>query len=102
MPILVCLGLTFTAEGALAQCPNRGTVSDDQVSNSQGKPYQAKEVTKIVTYGSNETKRVVVTKSNLFRDSKGRIRVERFSTEAMTLLKTFQWIFRFLTTAELL
>jgi hypothetical protein len=78
IPILVCLGLTFAAEGALAQCPNRGTVSDDQVSNSQGKPYQAKEVTKIVTYGSNETKRVMVTKSNLFRDSKGRIRVERF------------------------
>ena len=78
MPVLVCLGMTFAAEGALAQCPNRGTVSHDQVSNSQRKPYQAKEVMTIVTYGSNETKRVVVTKSNLFRDSRGRVRIERF------------------------
>ena len=31
----------------------------------------------IVTYGSDGTKHVVVTKSNLFRDSRGRIRVEQ-------------------------
>jgi len=78
MPILVCLGMTFTAEVSVAQCPNRGTVTDDEVSNSQGKPYRAKEVRTIVTYGNDGTKRVVVTKSNLFRDNRGRIRVERF------------------------
>jgi hypothetical protein len=78
MPIVACLGMTFTAEVTVAQCPNRGTVIDDEVSNSEGKPYRAKEVRTIVTYGSDGTKRVVVTKSNLFRDSRGRIRVERF------------------------
>ena len=78
MPILLCLGMDFTPKVAAAQCPNRGTVVDDEVSNSQGKPYQAKEIRTIVTYGSDGTKSVVVTKSNLFRDSKGRIRVERF------------------------
>src|SRR5216684_1651230 len=79
MPVLVCLGMTFAAQAMPAQCPNRGTVSyDGEVSNSQGKPYQAKAITTIVTYGSDGTKRAVATKSNLFRDSSGRIRVERF------------------------
>jgi hypothetical protein len=77
-PILVLLGLTFAADATAGQCPNRGTVVDDQVSNAKGKPYQAEEITTIVTYGPDGTKRVFVTKSNLFRDSGGRIRVERF------------------------
>jgi len=71
--------MTFAAQAMSAQCPNRGTTGyDGEISNSQGKPYQAKAITTIVTYGSDGTKRVVVTKSNLFRDSSGRIRVERF------------------------
>jgi hypothetical protein len=78
IPILICLGMIFTAESTVAQCPDRGTVVDDEVSNSQGKPYQAKEIRTIVTYGSDGTKHAAVTKSNLFRDSRGRIRVERF------------------------
>ena len=77
-PILVCSATIFTAEAAVAQCPNRGTVVHDEVSNAKGKPYQAKEIRTIVTYGSDGTKRAVVTKSNLFRDSRGRIRIERF------------------------
>src|SRR5207249_4828084 len=76
--VLVCLGMTFATEVAVAQCPDRGTVVDDEVSNTQGKPYQAKEVRTVVTYGSDGTKREVVTKSNLFRDGRGRISVERF------------------------
>jgi hypothetical protein len=76
--ILLGLGITVTAERTIAQCPNRGTVADDEVSNSKGKPYQAKEIQTIVTYGSDGTKHVVVSKSNLFRDSKGRVRVERY------------------------
>jgi hypothetical protein len=75
---LLCVGLAFVAEVAVAQCPNRGTVVDEEVSNAQGKPYQAKQVRTIVTYRSDETKQTVVIKSNLFRDSKGRIRQERF------------------------
>src|SRR5438046_10454699 len=78
LPVLVCLGMTFATEVAVAQCPDRGTVVDDEVSNTQGKPYQAKEVRTVVTYGSDGTKREVVTKSNLFRDGRGRRRVERF------------------------
>jgi hypothetical protein len=70
--------MTFATEVAVAQCPNRGTVVDEEVSNAQGKPYQAKQVRTFVTYGSDGTKHVVVTKSNLFRDRRGRIRQERF------------------------
>jgi hypothetical protein len=75
---LLCVGMAFATEVAGAQCPNRGTVVDEEVSNAQGKPYQAKQVRTIVTYSSDETKHIVVTKANLFRDSKGRIRQERF------------------------
>jgi hypothetical protein len=75
---LLCVGMASATEVAVAQCPNRGTVVDEEVSNAQGKPYQAKQVRTIVTYRSDETKRTVVIKSNLFRDSKGRIRQERF------------------------
>src|SRR5260370_35117181 len=82
MPVLVCLGMTFAAQAMPAQCPNRGTVSyDGEVSKSQGKPYQAKAITTIVTYGSDGTKRALPTKSNLCRDSSGRIRVERCHDE---------------------
>jgi hypothetical protein len=75
---LLCVGTAFATEVAVAQCPNRGSVMDEEVSNAQGKPYQAKQVRTIVTYRSDETKQTVVIKSNLFRDSKGRIRQERF------------------------
>jgi hypothetical protein len=78
IPVLVCLGMMFATEVTMAQCPNRGTVVVDSVSNTQGKPYEAKEVQTVVTYESDGTKRAVVTKSNLFRDSRGRIRQERF------------------------
>jgi hypothetical protein len=77
-PIFVFSAMIFTAEATVAQCPNRGTVVRDEVSNAKGKPYQAKEIRTIVTYDSDGTKRVVVTKSNLFRDTSGRIRIERF------------------------
>ena len=78
IPIFVCLGMMFATEATMAQCPNSGTVVVDSVSNTQGKPYEAKEVQTVVTYERDGTKRVVVTKSNLFRDSRGRIRQERF------------------------
>ena len=78
IPILVCLGMRFATETTVAQCPKRGTVVVDSVSNTRGKPYEAKEVQTVVTYDSDGTKRVVVTKSNLFPDSRGRIRQERF------------------------
>ena len=45
---------------ATAQCPNRGTVVVEGISNAQGKPFQAKETRTIVTYGSDGTKQIVV------------------------------------------
>jgi hypothetical protein len=90
-----CLGIIFTAEAAVAQCPDRGVVVDEQVSNAKGKPYHAREITTIVTYGSNGTKHTVVTKSNLLRDSRGRIRIERFydgSENPSEIVPTDIWI----------
>jgi hypothetical protein len=81
-PLLRCVGLLvlvgLVQRGTSAQCPNRGTVVVDGVSNTQGKPYEAKEIQTIVTYESDGAKQIVVTKANLFRDGKGRIRVERY------------------------
>ncbi|HKN77284.1 MAG TPA: hypothetical protein VJW94_19055 [Candidatus Acidoferrum sp.] len=78
VPILLCLEMTFAAGATLAQCPNRGTVFEGEVSTSQGTPYRAKAIRTIVTYGGDGTKRTVVAKANLFRDSAGRTRIERF------------------------
>src|SRR6202042_748237 len=63
---------------AAAQCEDRGSFVDNGVSNAQGKPFQAKQITTIVLYIADGTKNTKVTKANLFRDGKGRIRVERF------------------------
>jgi hypothetical protein len=52
--------------------------SFDGVGGVEGRPFQAKQIQNIATYASDGTNRVEVTKSNLFRDSKGRVRVERF------------------------
>jgi len=90
-----CLGIIFTGEAAVAQCPHRGVVVDEEVSNAQGKPYQARAITTIVTYGSNGTKHTTVRKSNLLRDSRGRIRIERFydgSENPSELAPTDIWI----------
>src|ERR1700758_1490122 len=68
----------FAPRSTPAQCPDVGTLVFDGVTSAEGKPFQASEVTKIVTYSSDGTQHLVVIKSNLFRDSKGRVRVERF------------------------
>jgi hypothetical protein len=76
--IVGCIGIIFAPGAAHAQCPDTGSVGFNGVVAAKGKPFQAKEVTTIVTYGFDGTKRTQVTKSNLLRDSKGRVRVERF------------------------
>jgi hypothetical protein len=76
--VLVCLAMIFAAGVTRAQCPNGGTVFEGEVSTSQGAPYQAKALRTIVTYGGDGTKRTVVAKANLLRDSAGRTRIERF------------------------
>src|SRR6202030_1937538 len=81
-PLLRCVGLLillgFVPRVTPAECPNRGTVVIDGVSNTPGKPYEAKEIQTIVSYESDGTRQIIVTKANLFRDGRGRIRVERY------------------------
>jgi len=78
-PVAIALVLTISTQGVTsAQCPNRGTVVVEDVSNTQGKPYEAKEIRTTVTYSSDGAKQIVVTKAKLFRDGKGRVRVERY------------------------
>ena len=73
-----CLVVICAPGPVRAQCPDYGEVVFNDVAAVEGKPFQAKEMMTLVTYGSDGAKRVQVTKANLFRDSKGRIRVERF------------------------
>jgi len=63
---------------AQAQCPGGGTLVFSGVAAVADKPFQAKETATIVTYGKEGSEHTVVARSNLFRDSKGNIRVERF------------------------
>jgi hypothetical protein len=74
----VFLGTVCAPVALRAQCPDTGTVVFNGVTAVAGKPYQAKAVTTIVTYATDRTKRVQVTEDNLFRDSRGRVRIERF------------------------
>lgn len=76
--VVSCFVLASTPRCTKAQCPDAGTLIFSNVTYVEGKPFQAREITKITRYAGDGTPRVVVTKSNLFRDSKGRVRVERF------------------------
>lgn len=79
LPLVVgCFVLASAPRCTQAQCPAAGTLGFNNVTSMEGKPFQAKEITKITRYTGDGTPHVVVTKSNLFRDSKGRVRVERF------------------------
>ena len=76
--VLTYLWLVLDVDVATAQCPARGTVVVEDVSNAQGKPYQAREIRTIATYSNDGQKLVKVVKEKLFRDGGGRIRIERF------------------------
>lgn len=67
------LGTTGLPEATRAQCSNIEPVGFNGVQAVEGKPFQAREITKIVTYRGDETKtkRMQVVKAHLFRDSKG-------------------------------
>jgi hypothetical protein len=63
---------------ALAQCtPIRG-IGFEGITSVEGMPFQAKKVVTTVTTGNDGAKRTEVMKSHVFRDSKGRVRIERF------------------------
>jgi hypothetical protein len=74
---LVFVGMMCVPVGVLAQCPVSGGING--VGPAEDKPFQARETKTNTTYASDGTKHVEVTKSNLFRDRRGRIRIERFS-----------------------
>ena len=78
LSLAVCCLLTVAAASTLAQCPDTGTMVFNQVNSIAGSPFQAKQVTTIVTYADDGSKTTSIVKANLFRDSKGRVRVERF------------------------
>lgn len=73
-----CLALACAPCHIRAQCPDVGTLVFNDVTATEGKPFQATEINKVTRYSSDGTPRVVVTKSNLYRDNEGRVRVERF------------------------
>jgi len=76
--VAVFLGTSCTSANVNAQCPDLGTIGFNGVVAAEGKPFQATAVMTVVTFGGDGTKQVRATKSHLFRDSKGRVRVERF------------------------
>lgn len=76
---LVFCRFFVAASSVFAQCPDRGTFVFNQVNSIEGNPFVARAVTTVVTYDMAGTKLTQVTESNLFRDSKGRVRVERFA-----------------------
>lgn len=76
--ILSAFVISMSPEPAFAQCSDPSTFVTDGISTARGKPFQAKQVTTIVTYLNEGAKNVRVMKSNFFRDSRGRLRIERF------------------------
>lgn len=73
-----CAGMLCAAQPAMGQCQGSSAIGFNGVNTVEGKPFQARQITTIVTYRGDGTKDVKVVKANLFRDSKGRVRVERF------------------------
>lgn len=72
-----CL-LIIAPASTLAQCPLIGAFGFEGINSVEGLPFQAKKVMTIVTTENDGVKRTQVMKSHVFRDSKGRVRVERF------------------------
>lgn len=76
--IVGCAGMFCAVQQAMAQCQGGSAIGFNGVSTVEGKPFRARQITTIVSYRGDGTKHVQVVKANLFRDSKGRVRVERF------------------------
>ena len=76
--IVGCAGMFCAVQQAMAQCQGGSGIGFSGVSTVEGKPFRARQITTIVRYWGDGTKHVQVVKANLFRDSKGRMRVDRF------------------------
>jgi hypothetical protein len=78
--LLMLLGFGGLAgPSGFAQCPDRGTFVFNQINSIEGSPFTATEVTTTVTYDAAGGKSTQISESSLYRDGKGRVRVERFA-----------------------
>lgn len=78
IPIAACLPMILVPTSTLAQCPPIGAIGFEGITSVAGLPFQAKKIMTIVTTGNDGANRTQVTKSHVFRDTNGRIRIERF------------------------
>jgi hypothetical protein len=73
-----CLPTILVPMSTLAQCAPIGAIGFEGITSVEGMPFQATKVMTVVTTGNDGAKRAQVTKSHVFRDTKGRVRIERF------------------------
>ena len=73
-----CLVMVLAPSSTLAQCPLVGAIGFEGITSVEGMSFQAKKIMTIVTTGNDGAKRTQATKSHVFRDAKGRVRIERF------------------------
>jgi hypothetical protein len=73
-----CLQMILVPTSTLAQCASIDAIGFEGIASVAGLPFQAKKIMTIVTTGNNGANRSQVTKSHVFRDTNGRIRIERF------------------------
>ena len=74
-----------------AQCPLIGAFGFEGINAVEGMPFQAKKVMTKVTTGNDGARRTEVMKSHIFRDTKGRVRVERFYDGTEDPLENVPW-----------
>ena len=81
LPALILIAgsllMILAPASTLAQCAPSG-IGFEGITSVGGLPFQAKKVMTIVTTENEGTKRTRVTKSHVFRDTQGRVRIERF------------------------
>jgi hypothetical protein len=73
-----CLVMVLAPSSTIAQCPHIGAIGFEGIASVEGMPFQARKIVTVVTTGDDGAKRTQVTKSHVFRDAKGRVRIERF------------------------
>jgi hypothetical protein len=73
-----CLLMILAPKSTLAQCSPIGRIGFEGITSVEGMPFQAKKVMTKVTTGNDDANRTEVMKSHVFRDTKGRVRIERF------------------------
>ena len=86
-----CLLMILAPTSTSAQCPLIGAFGFEGINSVEGLPFQAKQVMTKVTTGNDGAKRTEVMKSHVFRDTKGRVRIERFYDGTEDPLEGVPW-----------